>query len=88
MAQQEDRLPAVGNTEYLAYTNALFLNPFNDRRLLYWAMCCPPKDRKQDALVEAAISASDPRLLDTPFLYKNIKATEAALQPDADLFDL
>ncbi|MFU1477542.1 hypothetical protein ACM25N_07485 [Roseovarius sp. C7] len=88
MAHCEHWLPAVGNTEYLAYTNALFLNPYNDRQLLYWAMCCPPEERKKDALVHAIIGTSDKRLLDTPFLYKYIKQSDAALQPDADLFDL
>ena len=87
MAHCEHWLPAVGNTEYLAFTNSLFLNPYNDRMLLYWAMCCPPEDRKRDALVRAIIKRSHKRLLTVPFLYQYIKKTNA-LAPEVDLFSL
>jgi len=73
---------------YLAYTGSFFFNLYNDRMLLYWAMCCPPDVRKKDTLVRAIISKSDNRLLKTPFLYKYIKRANAALRPEPDLFDL
>ncbi|WP_135507354.1 hypothetical protein [Roseovarius aestuariivivens] len=68
MAHAELFMPAAPNNVYYAFGRNFYINPFNDRRLLFLTAAFHPLARKRHKLVGKVIQCCNPRLNELPYL--------------------